>query len=357
MVFKVAVSTSCFDLWTMKWFKIVHFCFLAALAGSTERNLQAHGAEDMAVAARTFLEALSPEQRAKATLEFRDDERQNWHFVPRQRRGISLKELTPAQLPLAYGFLASGLSHQGFLKATTIVSLEEVLREMEQGRGPVRDPELYYFSVFGKPGARQGWGWRFEGHHLSLNFTIVQGEVISVTPSFLGANPAEVRSGPRQGLRVLAMEEDLGRQLIRSMDSEQRGEAIISDKAPRDIITGADRKAGPLSPRGVMSKRLTESQRQLLWQLLEEYVRRHRPDVAKVDLEKIREAGVDEISFAWAGPVEPGRGHYYRVQGPTFLLEYDNTQDGANHIHTVWRDFENDFGEDLLRKHYEQHRH
>jgi hypothetical protein len=265
--------------------------------------------------------------------------------------------LSPAQLPLAYGLLASGLSHRGFTKAATIISLEQVLREIEQGKGPARDPELYYVTVFGEPGPERRWGWRFEGHHLSLNFTMDRGKVIAVTPSFLGANPAVVPSGPRQGLRTLGMEEDLGRQLARSLTADQRKEAVISATAPSDIITGADRQARRLTPSGVMASRLTAAQTELLSRLIEEYVRRYRPDVADRDLEKIREAGLDEVSFAWAGPVEPGKGHYYRVQGPTFLLEYDNTQDNANHIHTVWRDFENDFGRDLLREHYEQHSH
>jgi hypothetical protein len=330
------------------------------LAGSVPRahDLEmGRAATEMAEAASRLVAALTPEQKAMAVLEFGDENRYNWHFVPRQRRGISFKDLTPSQLPLVYGLLATGLSQQGFLKATAIISLEQVLRELEKGKGPVRDPERYYLSVFGRPGAEEGWGWRFEGHHLSLNFTLAGGRVLSVTPSFFGANPAWVRSGPREGLRVLGEEEDLARHLVSSFESEQKRKGILSATAPSDIITGADRWARRLSPTGIAAGELTREQSERLWQLIERYVRRYRPEVAERDLAAIREAGVDQISFAWAGSIEPGQGHYYRIQGPTFVMEYDNTQDGANHAHTVWRDLENDFGEDLLRQHYEQHHH
>ncbi|HVR35929.1 MAG TPA: DUF3500 domain-containing protein [Methylomirabilota bacterium] len=309
--------------------------------------------DEMAEAAKRFLSALNEEQSARAVFPLADDERLNWHFVPKDRKGLPWKEMTPAQQQLAVGLLGSGLSNRGLLKTTTIMSLEQVLRELEN-RAPHRDPGLYYVSIFGKPESHATWGWRFEGHHLSLNFTIVDGHHVATTPSFLGANPAEVREGPRKGLRALGPEEDAGRALVKALDANQQREAIISDRAPRDVITGADRKVEPLAWEGLPASKMSAPQMKLLWELIEEYVRRHRPEIADTDLEKIREAGAEKIHFAWAGSLEPGQGHYYRVQGPTFLLEYDNTQNNANHIHAVWRDFENDFGIDLLREHYDK---
>ncbi|HKS37699.1 MAG TPA: DUF3500 domain-containing protein [Verrucomicrobiae bacterium] len=312
-------------------------------------------AEEMAGAANHFLAALTSEQRAKAVFELKSDERLNWHFIPRERKGLPLKEMTPAQRHLAQALLNSGLSQRGYGKATTIMSLEEILRELEQGRGPTRDPELYFVSIFGKPESKGTWGWRFEGHHLALNWTVIDGKAFSATPSMFGTNPAEVREGPRKGLRVLAAEEDLARELVQSLNAKQKNSAIYTNVAPRDIITGADRKVKPLSPAGLAASTMTKTQSDLLWRIIEEYVRRSRPELANEDLKKIEKAGRNKIHFAWAGSVERGQGHYYRVQGPTFLLEYDNTQNNANHVHAVWRDFEGDFGEDLLRKHYEQH--
>lgn len=308
----------------------------------------------MAQAADNLLASLTPEQRAKATFEFKDEERLNWHFIPRDRKGLPLKDLTVPQRHLAYALLNSAMSQRGFMKAATIMSLEQILKEIEQNGRMVRDAELYYFSIFGKPGKTEAWGWRVEGHHLALNFTIAQGSEISVTPSFFGSNPAEVKSGPRQGLRVLAAEEDLARQLVHSLTPEQRKIAIYTNTAPSDIITGADRKARLLKPEGLEMGKMTKPQAELLWNLLQEYVRRYRAEVADKDLEKIQKAGPQKITFAWAGPLEPGKGHYYRIQGPTFLMEYDNTQNNANHIHAVWRDLQNDFGEDILRQHYDK---
>ena len=313
-------------------------------------------AADMARAAHNFWVALTPEQQAKATFPFDKDERFNWHFIPRERKGLTWNEMTPAQQALAHAFLASGLSQRGYQMAETIMSLEVVLHDMEQGRGPRRDAGNYAFSVFGSPAEHATWGWRVEGHHLSLNFTIVDGKAVAAGPVFFGSNPAEVRQGPRKGLRVLAMEEDLGFELVRSLTDEQRKKATINAKAPNEIITGNSRKANPGPPVGIPESELTPPQKKLLMTLIENYAYRLRPEVADQDLEKIDRAGSDKIHFAWAGAMEPGQGHYYRLHGPTFLVEFDNTQNDANHIHTVWRDAANDFGEDLLRQHYDQHR-
>ena len=318
--------------------------------------LSAHDvAKGMADAATKFLGALEADQKGKAAFELKDEERFNWHYIPKDRKGLALKEMKPEQRKLAHALLLSGLSDHGYRKVTNIISLELILQDMEgAGRRFPRDPELYYFSVFGKPGPKETWGWRVEGHHLSVNFTIAKGEFVAGTPSFFGSNPGEVRQGPRKGLRALAEEEDLGRELVKALTSEQRKTAIFSETAPKEIITEAKRRVEPLEKAGITADKLDKDQRAMLVKLIEAYVNRYRPELAQDDLKKIKQAGVEKISFAWAGGVEKGEGHYYRVQGPTFLLEYDNTQNNNNHIHAVWRDFQNDFGEDLLRKHYSE---
>jgi len=192
---------------------------------------------------------------------------------------------------------------------------------------------------------------------VALNFTIVNGQAVATAPEFLGANPATVADGPHKGLRVLAVEEDLGRQLVKSLSPEQKTAAVISDRAPREIITGNSRKISVTQPAGIAAGKLTPEQKKLLRDLIEECAHRLRLELAEQDLQKIDAAGFDNVFFAWAGGTEPGEGHYYRIQGPRFMIEYDNTQNHANHIHTVWRDPANDFGEDLLRKHYAEHRH
>jgi hypothetical protein len=313
--------------------------------------------EHMAEAALRLLTALEPAQRERAQFDFADSERLNWHYVPRQRRGIALQDLTLGQQQLAHALLGSALSAQGLLKAATIVSLEDVLRVLEAGRGPVRDPGLYYLSIFGTPGPHGAWGWRFDGHHLSLNLTLTDGQVRAVTPSFFGANPATVPSGPRAGLRVMAAEEDLARELVQSLDADQRRVALLPGAAPSDILLNPSRKAERLEPEGLAMNRMTAGQREALRRLIEAYVRNYRPELADADLGKIDAAGPNRIHFAWAGGLNPGEPHYYRVQGPTFILEYDNVQNAANHIHSVWRDVDNDFGIDLLRQHYEAHPH
>jgi TonB family protein len=307
----------------------------------------------MADAADKFLASLTPEQKAKATLDFADVNRRDWTFVPRDRKGVPLKDLDENQRRLAIEFMKTGLGASGYQKATTIISLEPILAQLEgPSRRFPRDPELYYFSIFGTPSAKAPWGWRVEGHHISLHFTIVKGEMLSNTPLAFGANPAEVREGERKGLRALAGEEDKGRDLILALDEKQRAVAIFDQKAPSDILTLAKLKADPLNPEGVPASQMNKQQQALLEKLIDEYLARMPQDVAAERSKKMREAGIDKIHFAWAGGTNKGDPHYYRVQSPTFLIEYDNTQNNANHIHTVWRDFNGDFGEDLLREHY-----
>src|SRR5712691_4303333 len=278
-------------------------------------------AQEMAAAANNLLAALTPDQKGKAVFEFKDDERFDWHFIPKSRKGLPFGEMSTPQRLLAHALLSSGLSQRGYIKATTIMSLEQILYDLED-RAPHRDADLYYFTVFGLPG-KEIWGWRVEGHHLSLNFAIEGGQVLSVTPSFFGANPARILTGPRKGLRVLGEEEDLARQLVTSLNEEQRKVAIITNSAPRDIITGNGRTARPLEPMGIGSSSLTPSQGELLMSLLREYVLRYRPEIGEAELKDIQGAG--EIHFAWAGGIEPGQGHYYRIQGTNFLMDYDNT--------------------------------
>ena len=309
---------------------------------------------EMTAAAKHFLASLSDDQRATATFEFKSDERENWHFIPKDRKGVTLGNLKPAQRHLAFALLQSGLSNRGFSKATTIMSLEQILQELEgPNRRFPRDPELYHVSIFGTPDAQGTWGWRFEGHHLSLNFTLVKGRFAAGTPSFMGTNPAEVRQGPRAGLRVLAAEEDLARELLASLNAGQLKQALIQTNAPDDILTVANRTADVGQARGLAFSDMNAAQKKLLNRIIDEYVGRLRGDLAVADLAKIDAAGRGRIRFAWAGSSQRGQRHYYRVHGPSFLLEYDNTQNDANHIHAVWRDFANDFGRDLLKEHLE----
>ena len=327
----------------------------AAVLGAVLLTSAYHRTNSVSVMTETanrFLNALTPEQRAKATFKFEDDERLNWHYIPKERKGLPLREMQSYQKPLAAALLNAGLSQQGYIKARTIMSLEEVLRAMENDNGERRNPEKYYFSVFGTPSDHGVWGYRVEGHHLSQNYTVVNGKVIGA-PSFFGANPAEVRQGPRAGLRTLAAEEDLGRDLLNSLDEGQRKVAVVDQNAYKDILTAASRKAalqGQAS--GLPASKMNAKQFDNLMALLEEYARNMPEQLAELREDEIRKAGKN-IYFAWAGPGGKGQPHYYRVQAPTFLIEYDNTQNEANHIHSVWRDFNGDFGEDLLKAHYQ----
>jgi hypothetical protein len=313
-------------------------------------------ATEMAHAGQNFWNGLTSELQAKAAFQFDDKERFNWHFIPRERKGITWNDMTSGQQALAHAFLASGLSNRGYQQAETIMSLDQVLKDIEKGKGPRRDPGNYAFSVFGTPAEHATWGWRVEGHHLSLNFTIVNGRAVA-GPVFFGDNPAEVREGPRKGLRVLAVEEDLGMELVNSLTEAQKKTAMMSEKSPNEIVTSNSRTADPGPPVGIAESELNAQQQKLLITLIENYAYRLRPELADDDLARIDKAGVANVKFAWAGATEMGKGHYYRIHGPTFLVEFDNTQNGANHIHTVWRDHGNDWGEDLLKEHYQNSVH
>jgi hypothetical protein len=323
----------------------------------------------MATAGSKFLASLTPEQRKQASFAFEGDERLHWHFIPTEmfpRKGLLIRNMTEPQRALAHDLLKTGLSQRGYLTATSIMNLETVLKALEvaqraaapprtDGRpAPAvleRDLEKYFFSVFGTPSTKDTWAWRVEGHHISLHFTVVNGTLVAGSPSFFGSNPAEVREGPKKGLRILGAEEDAARALLQALDASQRSKAIIDATAPGDMITMANVDISPLSPGGIGADALTAAQRDLLMKLVDVYTGHMAPDIAVDRMARLKKAGVEKIAFAWAGETERGKKHYYRVQGPTFLVEYDNTQNDGNHIHSVWRDFNGDFGRDLLREH------
>jgi hypothetical protein len=312
-------------------------------------------------AAVNFLASLSVNQKKQAQFLFSDDERYDWHFIPKSRKGIPLKELNSDQRNAAFSLLHITLSDTGYLKATAIIELEDILRESENR--PVgdeyRDNGKYYFSIFGDPAIDSIWGWRLEGHHLSLNFSSQNNRIVSGTPGFLGSNPAIVLSGPEKGRQILKDETELGLALIQSLNDQQKKKAIISSEAPADIITSNTRKAMINDPKGILYGELNSTQQRLVMQLLSIYIHRYTILLAKIMMNEIETAGLNNIRFAWAGDQQTGVGHphYYRIQGPTVIIEYDNTQNNANHVHTVLRDLKNDFGGDELLEHYNNSRH
>ena len=311
----------------------------------------------MAAAAGQFLAKLSDDQRSTASLSVEDEaERKNWHYTPVERQGLMLKDMDAVQVDYAHRLLATGLSGAGVHKAKSIIDLEPILREIEGPGGKwKRDPERYYVSVFGTPGDGRKWGWRFEGHHVSVNYTIVNGELIGPTPVFFGSNPARVLHGEKEGIRALKEEEDVARDLLASLDDDQKKVAIVSDEAPADILTKNVPKMGDelsSEPEGLGGRDMTEAQNATVQELIEVYVRRLPDAVAEQELARVRTVEAGDIRFAWAGSEERGEGHYYRVVGPVFLAEYDCTQNDANHIHAVWRNPLNDFGDDILARHY-----
>jgi hypothetical protein len=326
----------------------VSFAFLAATANAGD------ALNDLVTASKSFIETLDSGQREQAVLPFANEERLNWHYFPKARKGIMLKQLSPEQMKNALSVLQAALSPQGFEKVESIRDLESVLREISPD-DTSRDPLQYYVTFFGEPEIEGNWGLRYEGHHLSLHWTIVGGKIVATLPQFLGSNPGEVKDGSRKGTRVLAQEEDLARMLIVSLDSDQRKMGVVSEMAPADILTGVEREAAIQEDLGISYGDLTEAQRGILISLLQVYASVMRSEQAEERLSMLRGAGLEGIKFAWMGGLERGEKHYYRIQGPTFLIEYDNTQNNANHVHTVWRDFKGDFGIDALKQHYEEH--
>jgi Protein of unknown function (DUF3500) len=315
----------------------------------------AQSADEMAGAAAGFLSALTQAQHAEATFAFTDNQRQRWHFIPPEmypRGGITLKALDESQRELARALLMTGLSQRGFMTYSDIVTLERILNALGQEQF-ARDPEEHYLAVFGNPEAGGTWSFRFEGHHISLHFTVVAGNITVSTPTFFGANPAVVQEGEHQGLRALGSQEDAGRALMSALSAPQQQQALISEAAPRDIVTSNTHPIDPLSPTGISAEVFNDAQLQLLLELISSYSSQMADEIAQLRWQKIAADGTESITFAWAGSLKAGMPHYYRVQSPSFLIEYDNTQNNANHIHAVWRDFADDFGRDLLREHYD----
>ncbi len=336
----------------MKTAKLRLFALGMGIVLLTSAYYRVHSASIMSDAATAFLNSLTPEQRAKATYAFTDEERFDWHFIPKPRKGLPLKEMSSYQKALAQGLLAAGLSQRGYIKAVTIMSLEDLLRIIEKDDGVRRNPEGYFFTVFGEPSEHGTWGYRVEGHHVSQNYTIVNGKIAD-SPSFFGANRAQIMDGPRKGLRALAREEDLGRAVVQALTPEEKKVAVVDATAYKDILTMNSRKAAlEGQPSGLSASKMNAKQKALLQELLDEYCYNMPEQLAQAREEQVKKAG-DNIFFAWAGGEEPGQPHYYRVQTQAFLIEFDNTQDNANHIHSVWRDYNGDFGLDLLKQHYE----
>ena len=320
-----------------------------AVVRATERSAAA-----MAAAAQAFVTSLAADERPQAVFDYASEERQRWHFIPNEmfpRKGVAFRAMSAAQQAKAHALLKTGLSQKGYMTASAIIQLEDTLRAIENSQRFARSPLDYQFSVFGAPGARGLWGWRVEGHHLSLHYSVNNGRVLATSPTFTGANPAEVKEGPQKGLRVLAPLEDSGRALADMLTEGQRATALITDVAPGDIVSANKNDIGPLAPGGLAASAMTPPQREALTLVLTTYTSLMADDLAADRMSRLTAAGLDRITFAWAGPLARGAKHYYRVQGPTFLIEYDNTQNDGNHIHAVWRDFQGDFGRDVLREH------
>ena len=330
---------------------------VSATPGSPQAGVSA----DMVEAAEALLATMDDQaqrqqmlgisKEEKLLLSLEDETRRDWSYWPRPRAGLSLELMTAEQRTLTHDLLSSLLSAKGHLKVVQIMELEEVLGALEEGGLP-RAVEDYFLVFFGTPSVTAPWAWRFEGHHVSLSVTVVSGGV-TVTPSFLGANPAEIRNGALAGFRVLRAEEDLGRQLVLSLDAAQRARAVVSGDAPRDIFSGNLRKERSdwdtwrtaLRPEGIAVSDLNESQRILVQRIIDEVITTYRPEVSTVYLQGI---DLHDLSFAWMGSLERRSPHYYRLQGGDFVFEFDNSQNGGNHIHTVWRSPTRDFGDDLL---------
>ena len=321
-------------------------------------------------AASEFLDSLSVELRKQALFPLSDPERRQWSNLPAsmfERKGVSFGEMSATQAVLAHDLLRSTLSSQGYLKTTGIMYLDEVLKNLANASNPERDfsdmfgQGLYWIGIFGDPVKDPSWGWQLDGHHLALNITVV-GEAVSITPAFMGSDPAEVREGAYAGWMIQQAEDEKGRLLFQSLDSAQQELAVIADTAPADVITGPGRGDQLKEPSGLPVSKLNDSQRVLFKQLLREYVHNYEAAIAHRQLRRIRRAGIDKLYFAWAG-VGEGEPYYYRIHGPTIIIEFDNSyapgSDAGpiNHIHTVFREPGNDYGEDLLRQHLEQSPH
>jgi hypothetical protein len=312
--------------------------------------------------AQAFINTLNDEQRAQALYQFDSKERFTWHFVPQEsRKGIYLKHLSEAQQTAAFALLKSYLSEKTYNKTREIMEFELLLRDLEKRKDDdwMRDSTRYAFIFFGEPSDKSAWGWRFEGHHISFSFSTISNKIISGTPGFLGANPAIVTSGPQKGKQVLKDESEAGFNLVRSLNTSQLAKAKVAGPTPNDILTYINREARIDKPEGIFYSELTAEQKQMFVKLLNVYVSRYTEKYAKDMMKEIRKADINKLRFVWAGATqsEIGKAHYYRIQGPTIIIEFDNSQNNANHIHTVVRDLKHDFGGDKLLQHYKKGHH
>jgi len=326
---------------------------------------QKNSNKEALTSAQNFLKTLDNEKLSKAFLPYETEERRNWFFVPIERKGLALMEMNEAQRDAAFKLIRASISESAEKTTLSIMQLEVILKLIEKLplESNRRHPGKYYFSLFGTPDAQKLWGWRIEGHHVSLNFTSENGKIISGTPLFLGSNPAIVPEGyPEVGKQLIKQEEILGLDLLHSFTDEQLKKAIISDKSPTEILSSNSAhilQADSLKM-GISFTEMTKNQQQKLISLISFYVERYPFGFANEFMQKIEKAGLNKLTFTWMGAKEAkigNGGHYYRIQNPILFIEYDNTQNNANHIHTVIRDLTNDFGEDMLRKHYEQEHH
>jgi hypothetical protein len=328
---------------------------LTLLAGLGAKRVATRNVSHMSDAASRFLSSLSAAQRTQATFAFDAAERLRFHFIPPEsfeRHGLPIKDMASAQRDLAHALLRTGLSQRGYMTATQIMEAEGILQMLEGGRGQFsRDNTLYFVSVFGTPSTTGTWGWRFEGHHLSLQYTIVEGRITVSSPTFLAANPAEVPDGPRRGMRALARQEDAGRAMLSALDPAQREVAIQKDISPRDVIARIALDIDPFLSVGVRARDMTPAQREVLMEIVRAYTDVMADEIAALRMTKVQQAGIDNLTFAWAGGTKRGELSYFRVQGPTFLIEFSNTMNDPNHVHSGWREFGAEFGRDVLAEH------
>lgn len=332
------------------------FCLIILVLCSVYANAQ------QAAEAKKFINLLNANQKEKALLPFDTNERYNFNYVPKDdRKGISMNELNAAQRQQVILLLRSSLNNTTVDKITAIMQLETVLKELEQRSADdhYRDPGKYFLTIFGNPSDKGIWGWRFEGHHISFSFSAKQNTLVSGTPSFLGSNPAVVQSGPQKNKEILKEETTAGFALLHSLSAAELQKTIISNTAPAEIITGSSRKAMIDNPQGIAYTELSAIGQLNMLHLLEVYLHRYKKEFAYKMLQDIKNAGMENLRFAWAGSQERGIGKpcYYRIHGPSIIIEYDNTQNNANHIHTVIRDLKNDFGGDQLLEHYKKSNH
>lgn len=324
----------------------------AALAFGVRAASAAPTPKAVESAARELLRSLSTAQRGRATFGFAGAERTRWHWtvpVNVPRNGLPLGAMTAGQRKLALGLLRASTSKAGYKKAVDIMALQGVLQRMNPTAGDTFDPDLYFVSVFGAPGDR-AWGWRLEGHHLSRNFTVV-GRTIVPEPFFLGAWPTRAGSAFRsveRGFRTMPREEDAAREIVLSLDGRLRRRAVFSENSLTDHVTQNAVRVAPLAPVGVLVRDLPSRAQARVLEIIRTYLANHPPAVARDAFSRLDRAGVARIRFGWSGSTRPGVPHYYRLQGPTFLLEFDNSRNEGTHIHSVWRDYQRDFGRHLL---------